>query len=316
MSPLMVLLILLLGLLFTGGIVALVMIARRRPQGMASLEARLAQYSERDTPVTLEELELSQSFAERIVYPAMDAFSRFVAQFTPSQTLEKTRHKLELADNPANLTPANFFAIRFVAMVILGGLTLALMIIADLPMSRRVMFTVTVTALGFYLPVLWLGSKIKQRQKAVVRQLPDSLDLLTICVEAGLGFDQGVSQVVEKADNELSRAFARYLAEVGLGRSRRDALQSMSARLEVPDVTTFIAAVIQATDLGVSMARILRIQSEQMRIRRRQRAEQAARRAPIKMLFPLAFLIFPAIFIVLLGPAILVFMESSIFGGL
>jgi tight adherence protein C len=188
------------------------------------------------------------------------------------------------------------------------------MLIAKLPTSRRILFTVVVTLLGFYLPVLWLGSKIRNRQKEVVKQLPDILDLLTICVEAGLGFDQAVQKVVEKSDNELARAFGRYLHETRLGKPRREALQSMSSRLDVADVTTFIAAVIQASDLGVSMAKILRIQSEQMRIRRRQRAEQEAHRAPIKMLFPMAFLIFPSIFIVLLGPAILLLMESNVLG--
>jgi tight adherence protein C len=295
-------------------VIALIIIARRRPKGTSTLEARLAEYSDRETPITLEEIELSASFTERVIYPAIDGLSKFVAQFTPARTLENTRHKLDLADNPGNLTPANFLAVRFVAMFVLGGLVLGLMIIAKLPLTRRILFTVVSTALGFYLPVLWLGSKIRGRQKEVVKQLPDTLDLLTICVEAGLGFDQAVQKVVEKSDNELSRACNRYLQEVRLGKPRREALQSMSDRLEVPDVTTFIAAIIQASDLGVSMAKILRIQSEQMRVRRRQRAEQEAHRAPIKMLFPMAFLIFPSIFIVLLGPAILLLMESNVLG--
>ena len=164
------------------------------------------------------------------------------------------------------------------------------------------------------LPVLWLGSKIGRRQKEVVKQLPDTLDLLTICVEAGLGFDQAVLRVVEKSNNELSQAFNRYYRETQLGIPRRTSLQNMSNRLEVADVTTFTAAIIQATDLGVSMAKILRVQSEQMRVRRRQRAEQEAHRAPIKMLFPMAFLIFPSIFIVLLGPAVLLLLESNVLG--
>jgi tight adherence protein C len=205
-------------------------------------------------------------------------------------------------------------AIRFVTMFVLGGIILVLMLVGRAPLNRRIIFTVVVTILGFYLPVLWLASRIKRRQREIVRQLPDTLDLLTICVEAGLGFDQAVQRVVEKSDNELSRAFARYLQETRLGRARRVALQAMADRMDVPDVTMFVAAVIQATDLGVSMARILRVQSDQMRVRRRQRAEQEAQRAPLKMAFPLAFLIFPAILIVLLGPAALALMEAL--GGL
>jgi len=295
-------------------IVALVVIMRRRPQESDSIEARLEQYSERETPVTLEEIEFSASFAERIIYPTMDALSRFLAQFTPARTLENVRHKLELADSPGNLKPANFLALRFVAMVVLGGLVLVLMIIARLPTTQRLLFVGLSAALGYFMPVLWLGSKIRSRQAEIVRELPDVLDLLTICVEAGLGFDQAVAKVVDKSDNQLTRAFNRYLQEVRLGKLRREGLLAMSARMEVADVTSFVAAIVQADQLGVSIAKILRIQSDQMRIRRRQRAEQKAHQAPIKMLIPMAFLIFPSIFIMLLGPALLTIMESGVIG--
>jgi tight adherence protein C len=260
--------------------------------------------------MTLQELELSASFSERIIYPIVDSISSYVTQFTPAKSLEKTRHRLELADNPGNLTPANFLTIRFVTMLVLGGLILGLMLIGKAPLNRRILFTLVVTILGFYLPGLWLSSRIKRRQREIIKQLPDTLDLLTICVEAGLGLDQAIQRVVDKSDNELAGALARYIQETRLGRPRREALQSLAERIEVSDVTTFVAAVIQASDLGVSMARILRVQSDQMRVRRRQRAEQEAQRAPLKMAFPLAFLIFPSILIVLLGPAALALMEA------
>jgi tight adherence protein C len=301
----------LLGVLFVVTIVALAFIARRRRLGGGStIEERLTEYTALEEPVTLEEIELSASFSERIIYPAIDSLSGFVTQFTPARALERTRHRLELADNPGNLTPANFLTIRFVTMFVLGGLMLGLMLIGRAPLNRRIIFTVVVTVLGFYLPALWLASRIKRRQRAIVRQLPDTLDLLTICVEAGLGLDQAIQRVVDKSDNEMARALARYLQEIRLGRSRREALTALADRMDVPDVTTFVAAVTQATDLGVSMARILRVQADQMRIRRRQRAEQEAQRAPLKMAFPLAFLIFPAILIVLLGPAALALMDA------
>lgn len=296
-------------------IIGVVVVVRRRPQQTgSSIEDRLAEYSERDTPITLEEIELSASFSERIIYPAVDAISKFVAQLTPARALEKTRHTLELAENPGNLSPANFYLIRFVVMVLLGGLLYGLMTVADLPAGRKLLYTLIAAVLGYYLPALWLRSKIQRRQAEVIKQLPDTLDLLTICVEAGLGFDQSIQRVVDKSENELSRALNRYLQETGLGRTRRDALLSMSDRIEVPDVTTFVAAIVQADALGVSMAKVLRIQSEQMRLRRRQRAEQKAHQAPIKMLFPLAFLIFPSIFIVLLGPAVLMMIDSGVLG--
>jgi tight adherence protein C len=138
--------------------------------------------------------------------------------------------------------------------------------------------------------------------------------LLTISVEAGLGFDAAMQKVAEKWDNELSLAFNRVLQEIQVGKVRREALRAAAERMDVPDVTSFVAAIIQADQLGVSIATVLRIQSEQMRIRRRQRAEEKAHQAPIKMLFPMAFLIFPALFIVLLGPAVLVVMSSGVLG--
>jgi tight adherence protein C len=301
-------------ILVIGVVFALFVIARRRPKGEQGLEERLALYSDRDTPVTLEEIELSASFAERVVYPTLDAISEQISQFTPAKTREKIRRRLELAGNPGNLTPGSFTMVQIVATLVLGGLVFGLMLISKPPMSRRILFTGLAALVGYFLPSLWLTSKISRRQDEIVKALPDGLDLLTICVEAGLGFDQAVQHLVEKQDNELSRAFNRYLQEVSLGRMRRDALQSFSERMDVPDVTSFVAAIIQADQLGVSMAKILRIQSNQMRIRRRQRAEQKAHQAPIKMLFPLAFLIFPSMFIVLLGPAVLQVMESGVIG--
>jgi tight adherence protein C len=134
--------------------------------------------------------------------------------------------------------------------------------------------------------------------------LPDSLDLLTIMVEAGLGFDAALARLVEKAQNELSQEFAQVLSEVRLGTSRREALRQLGGRTNVEDVSTFVTSLVQADQLGVSISRVLRVQSAQMRIKRRQRAEEAAHKAPIKMLFPLAFLIFPAMFIIILGPAV------------
>jgi tight adherence protein C len=301
-------------LLLLAFVLGVLVLIRRRPRETTSLEARLAEYSERDAPVTLEEIEFSASFTERIIYPALDRLAQFVGRLTPARTLERTSHKIELAGNPSNLTPTRFFVIRIGAMIVLGGLIFALVTIADMPTERRLFFTAVVAALGFYLPVLWLGSKIRNRQHEIVLQLPNALDLLMICVEAGLGFDQAVSRLVEKMDGELPRAFNRYLQETGLGRSSREALMAMAERMEVSDVTTFVAAVVQARQLGVSLATILRVQSEQMRILRRQRAEQKAHQAPVKMVFPMVFLIFPSILIILLGPAVLLLMESGVIG--
>jgi tight adherence protein C len=150
-----------------------------------------------------------------------------------------------------------------------------------------------------------LSSKITSRQKEIRNAMPDALDLLTICVEAGLGFDAAMAKVSEKWDNQLALAFARTIKEVQLGKVRRDALKDMSDRLGIPEMTSFVAAIIQSEQLGVSMAKVLRIQSDQMRVKRRQYAEEQAHKAPVKMIIPMAFLMFPTIMIIILTPAAL-----------
>lgn len=291
-------------------IVIVVALGSRKPG--ESLSARLAEYSMRETPATLEEIELSMPFSERILAPMIRRTSGFMVRFTPARTLESTRHKLDLAGNPNNWTPSEFFGVRAVACVALGGLIFLVLSLANVDFLPRIGFTALFAVLGFMLPALWLGSKIRSRKNSVIKSLPDALDLLTICVEAGLGFDQAMQKVAEKWDDELSRAFGRVLHEIRLGKTRREALRELSNRLDVSDVTSFVAAVIQAEQLGVSIAKVLRIQSDQMRVRRRQRAEEKAHQAPVKMLFPMVFLIFPAIWVVLLGPALLQAMATNV----
>ncbi len=290
-------------------IVVIVGLTSRKPE--ESLQARLAEYSMREVPVTLEEIELSQPFRERILAPMVQHAASLMTRFTPANTLESTRHQLDLAGNPNNWSPSEFFGIRAIATVALGGLVFVVLSITKTDLPARLGMTAIFAALGYLLPGLWLGSKIRSRKTNVIKSLPDALDLLTICVEAGLGFDQAMQKVAEKWDNEMSRAFGRVLHEIRLGKTRREALRDAAQRIDVGDVTSFIAAVIQSEQLGVSISKVLRIQSDQMRVRRRQRAEEKAHQAPVKMLFPMVFLIFPSIWVVLLGPAILQVMSTS-----
>jgi len=262
-------------------------------------------------PRTLEEIELDQPFSERAILPLIRALSRIFTRTTPPQNVEMVRHKLDLAGNPNNWSVSEFLGVRGLIGIITAALATLLAIALRMD-PAMVLFLLGVGGiLGFFLPVLWLGRKIKARQNAIQKQLPDAMDLLTISVESGLGFDAAMGKVADKWDNELSRAFGRVIAEVRVGKLRREALRDMAARIELPDFTNFIAAIIQADQLGVSIGKVLRIQSEQMRIKRRQRAEEKANQAPVKMLIPLAFLIFPSIFIVLLGPTVLIFMSGG-----
>jgi tight adherence protein C len=297
------------GLVFLA--IMLIVIGIASPRAADDVDTRLLEYGGRQ--MTLEEIELSRPFSDRALVPMIQASAHFVSRLTPQRSLETTRHNLELAGNPNNWSATEFFGIRGLAALLMGALALAVTMLANVGLGRQLLFTIGLGLLGFFLPVLWLGSRIRRRQDEIVRTLPDALDLLTISVEAGLPFDGAMQRVAEKWDNELSKAFQRMLTEMAVGKSRREALRDMADRMEVPDITSFVAALIQADQLGISIAKVLRIQSEQMRIKRRQRAEEKAQQAPIKMLFPMTFLIFPTILIVILGPAALALKESSVF---
>jgi tight adherence protein C len=276
------------------------------------LQERLAEYGDRELPQSLEELELSISFKDRVLVPAFRSIAGFLARFTPESQIEETRHQLELAGK-ANTTDARtFFGTRIMFTV---GLTLAafflFFVITRQSPLNAILLTAGAAMLGYYLPAMQLKGQISRRQQSILKALPDALDLLCICVEAGLGLDQAMTKVYQKWDNELAMAFGRVVQEITLGKTRRDALRDMAKNMEVPDVTTFTAAIIQADQLGVSMAKILRIQADQMRVKRRQRAQEKAHQAPVKMMIPMVFLIFPSIWIVLLGPSAIILFSTD-----
>ncbi|GIV97397.1 MAG: type II secretion system protein [Herpetosiphonaceae bacterium] len=280
---------------------------RRRESDM--IVDRLSQYTERT--MTLEELELQLPFRERVLIPlATRVLTKLGNLASPGKQSEKLRQNLMMAGNPGNLTPTMFMGIRMVSGLVIGGLFVLITLKAGMEPIQIVMYSGIGLLLGFLVPAMWLGSQIKKRKKAILKALPDALDLLTISVEAGLGFDLALQRVAEKWDNELCREFRRVLSDLQLGMPHREALRALVTRTGVDDVATFVAAVIQAQQLGVSMGKILKIQSDQLRLRRRQRAEEQAQKAPVKMLFPMVFLIFPAMFVVILGPAIPRLMKS------
>jgi tight adherence protein C len=294
-----------LGLLIVGGLVLLFLGLRSSRKSSDTLEDRLAEFGTLERPPTLEEIELSQPFAERVVLPIVRKLAEIASRFTPKQAIEGTQHKLDLAGNPYGWGPTEFLGIRFLATIIFGALGVLLLIAGRVSVFQRILLMALFVGGGFFAPSIFLMLKTRRRQQDITKALPDALDLLTICVEAGLGFDQAMLKVADKWDNDLSNAFMRVIQEIQLGSLRRDALRSMAERMEVQDVSTFVAAIIQADQLGVSIARVLRIQSDQMRLRRRQRAEEQARAATLKILPPVVFFIFPAILVVLLGPAII-----------
>jgi tight adherence protein C len=305
-------LVIVAGLVVVGILLVVVVMRSQRPS--QSIDERLSELAALGESITLEEIELSRPFGERVIVPMVTALSQMAQRYTPAQTIEATRHKLELGGIAHKVKAAQFLGYRIGAALGLGAMSLLVAFSTSIPFGQQLLIVLIAFALGYLLPGVWLGSKIKKRQDDVIKMLPDALDLLTICVEAGLGFDASMQKVAEKWENELSLAFSRTVQEMQLGKLRREALRDMANSLDVADMTSFTAAIIQADQLGVSMARVMRIQSDTMRMKRRQRAEEKARQAPVKMMFPLVFFIFPTILIVLLGPAVIKIMESGAFG--
>ncbi len=305
----------LLGIILIGAIILVVVGLRDRDDGDDPLQDRLAEYvSKGEQIASLEEIEMSQSIADRVIIPMARRFGEIALRFTPQNALEVTARKIELAGSPRGLDPTLFWAARFAVAIGIAVLLLFIFSIGtiDWTWGRKLIIVIAFTLLGFYVPELLLSSRIRRRQENVRKALPDALDLLTICVEAGLGFDGAMAKVNEKWEDELAMAFGRVLREIQLGKLRRVALKDMSDRIDISEMTSFVAAIIQSEQLGVSMAKVLRIQADQMRIRRRQAAEEKAQQAPIKMLFPMGLLIFPSLLIILLGPAAVQLMQSAL----
>jgi len=271
------------------------------------VQARLQQISVR--PRTLEELELQRPLTERTIMPIVQGLAGLVARFYPANTARSLQTRLKRAG--METTSVEFFigVKAFVALLVgVLGSSLANLLSGDPLITFGVLIGSLI--LGFMAPDFYLSSRANSRGGAILDQLPDALDLLTISVEAGLGFDAAIIKVTEKMKGPLTDEFRRASAEQRVGKSRQEALRGISERIEVKELQNFISAIIQADQLGVPMSKVLRVQSEQMRTDRRQRAEEKAARAPILIMLPTVGCIFPSLFIVILTPAALSAMKS------
>jgi tight adherence protein C len=291
-----------IGLLIGGGIVMYGALTVRQEED--TLTARLQRFNLRPAR-NLTELELQIPRSERIFGPARRRIARTVRQFTPVGTIETTQLKLAQAGNPKNLTVQDFLGIKGMAAI---GLAIAaflfLTFIMHVGFFLYLVIIIGAGVGGFFLPDYWIRSEIKKRQKEIQRYMADAIDILAISVEAGQGFDGALETLSKRKKNALTAEFDRFRMEVQAGKGRREAFRDLALRTAVEDLNSFVAAMIQADQLGIGIAQVLRSQSMELRIKRRQRAEEKARQAPIKMLFPLIFLMFPSLFIVILGPAI------------
>jgi tight adherence protein C len=259
--------------------------------------------------IDMRQMKLRQPFSERVLKPMLRQLYGFGRYLTPSNSIAQLQEKLIIAGMPGGMTVTDFLGLRFLAAATLGGVVFALTITQE-SSSKWLLYTAATFILGLYVPNYWLNNKAKARQKAIATALPDILDMMSICVDAGLGFEAALQKVAFQSEGELAMEMRRVISEIRVGVARADALRHLAERTKVQDVASFVAVLVQADKLGIAIRNVLSTQSVQMRIKRRQRAEEEAGKAPIKMLIPLALFIFPAMFIVILGPAVPRIMSS------
>lgn len=260
----------------------------------------------------LETRDLEGSLAERVILPAIRTVGSFLSQFTPGGAINIVNRQLSIADNPFGMSAGEFYGLRIISLAIFA--VPAFYLFSQLTGSIRFALLFVFLFMGYSVPIVWLRGLVRKKQELVLKALPDTLDMLSVCSAAGLGFDQAMQRISEYYDNPLGEEFGRVILELEVGVSRQKALRNMADRLEVPELSGFVSVIIQSEMLGMSIADTLSSQAEQMRILRRFRAQEIAQKMPAKMIFPLAFFILPALLAVLLGPSIPAFVE--IFGAL
>ncbi len=299
----------LLGLVVAVGVLMIFIGLSRTPSTNTAqmVQQRLSLYGG-EKQLTVEEIELQRPFSERVLRPAIERLGSLLSRSTPQKARQDVLNRLELAGRPGNLTPEDFVAVRLVAAAVMAAMGLLL----GLLFGNAVYLVISLAGgaiLGYYLPVLWLKQKVDARRNEIQKGLPDALDLLVICVDAGLGFDAALARVTDKYRNALSDLLSKALREVSLGRPRLEALDEMGRNSGVEDLHNFMQAVIQSEQFGTGIGKILRIQADEMRRKRRQRAQEKGAQATLKMMLPMVGCIFPTLWIVLLGPAVLILLR-------
>jgi tight adherence protein C len=266
------------------------------------MEARMQDFRTRTATAVEGEADLNVPFADRVLVPGVEALANAATSVLPARVLANVEKRLVRAGNPMTLNA--YIVFWMVSVGLLAGLVLSgAVVIFGAVGWQQALFVLAFGLVGWMIPGMWLNGRVRARQKLVLKSLPDALDLVTTCVEAGLGLDAALARVAEKSTGPLASEMSRMLREVAMGKLRREGLTEMADRLGVDELTSFVNAIIQAEQLGVGIAQVLRVQSDMMRTRRRQAAEKMAHEAPIKMIFPLVLFIFPAFMLVILGPA-------------
>jgi tight adherence protein C len=292
-----------------------ILILSLRWLGSGNINQRLVQYVEiplegiqnQANPMRIQPRVITGSFISRTFIPAIRWIGGIFGRITPTGSTENLTKKLLIAGNPLGLGAKEFYGISMASTLL--GVYLAFLVIQRGTTTINVMLSIITLILFYFFPKIWLQGRVINRQNKVRRGLPDALDMLSVCATAGLGFDQSLQRVSEYWDTPIGHEFGRIINEMEMGLTRRDALKNFSDRLEIREVSSFVALILQTEQLGMSISDTLHAQADQMRIERRFRAQEQAQRAPIKMLIPMALLIFPALLAVILGPAIPTLME-------
>jgi tight adherence protein C len=265
---------------------------------------------------SLRDQELARPFVERVLQPMVDRSVTLGKRFTPDDRVQRIRRRLDIAGNPVGWDADRLLGVK--ALACLLGLALGAVVppLLGAPVLTTVGAVLLGGILGWYAPSMWAYQVAYDRSQAVRRELPDALDLLTISVESGLAFDAALAQVARKTKGPLAAEFFRVLQEMQIGTGRVGAMRALGERTDVPELKSFIGAMIQADAFGIPVAGVLRVQAKEMRVKRSQRAEEAAQKIPVKILFPLIFCILPCLFIIIIGPAVITMIRNFTQGGL
>jgi tight adherence protein C len=273
------------------------------PTNADVVEGRIRTY-ENSLPLTVAEIELRQPFKDRVLWPILHRIGVWLERSTPVQARQQIQASLQVAGRPGGLGAGEFIALRYVLTAVLCVLGILIGSLAHNPIALAISAAFG-AVIGLYGPMFWLRLRLNRRRSEIQLDLPDVIDVLVVCVEAGLTFEAAMEKVVEKYDHALAEEFGRAMQEVRLGRPRLEALNDMGQRTGVEELNNFVQAIIQSEQLGSGVSKILRIQSDEMRLKRLVTAQERGARASLKMLLPMLGCIFPTLWVIILGPAAL-----------
>ncbi|CAB4952552.1 unannotated protein [freshwater metagenome] len=295
-------------LLLGAGLLCVAMILALTVIGVVTTERRgvarsVAAVQALDSAPSVLKSEIEKPFAERVIAPLGERMVGLGRKVARADTARKIQYRLNVAGNPPAWDVNRILGLKVLGLALFGGLGFLYLLGVGWPFYRVVLATALAAGFGYVLPNVLLYNAGEKREKLMRNALPDAMDLLTISVEAGLGFDAAVSRVAKNGEGPLNQEFARLLQEMQLGVGRTAAMRAMAERTSLADLKSFCSAMVQADSLGIPIARVLRIQSQEMRTKRRQRAEEKAQQVPVRIMIPLVLFILPCLFIVIMGPA-------------